>query len=297
MTGRDTATCGACSTVNPASSAFCGSCGQPLKTEHAPPPPQPATPESESSRLASVRSRMPDRRALRSKTGQARKVMRVVRRVSRWGITGLFMGASVFTLWANIDRINIPIIRDLDIPPISEVFGGGDDEAEATTTTTGVVVVPGSVSPGSAEPGSLLGLIAGVAASAGQESAAAAFDGDRTSGWAPCSPCSDPFGVGETLTIEFESPVSITELGIVNGLEGDPAALPLQSVEIRFDGGAAVPLAFDESVQYWRFTDERLAVTASEVRVEIVGVYRVDEETATTAIGEIEIIGLVAGGE
>lgn len=266
---------------------FCGSCGQPLSKSSG----SKAAPTSASAG-ASPGRKLPDRRKIRAASTRARKAWRLVRRVGRWGFAALFVGASFATLWSNVDRL--PIVGDMDIPSIGQVFGGGG----AGDEDGGVVLTPTSVQSDGVsagepqEPRSLLDLIESVEASTGIGTVQSAFDGDRSTGWTPCAQCPEPFGVGESMTIHFSQPVSISDVAIVNGVEGVDSVLPVMTVDVTFEDGPSIPLGFQETIQRWKFTDERLAVATSELTLTIEGVFRVDETAGTTALGEIELTGI-----
>jgi hypothetical protein len=195
-------------------------------------------------------------------------------------------------LWGNIDRV--PVIRDLNIPAMGDVFGGGgaqDTSGDAVTITTNAEGDDGAPSaPG--EPESLVGLIESLEASTGGGTVQNAFDGDRATGWTPCAGCATPFGVGESITVRFSQPVTISEIAIVNGVEGVAGVLPVMSVELTFGGGPSIPLGFQEDVQRWKFNDERLEIETSQLTLTITGVFRVDETAGTTALGEVEFVGV-----
>jgi hypothetical protein len=202
-----------------------------------------------------------------------------------------FLTASVFTIWGNVNRI--PFLSNLDIPSISEVFGGETEQDGGSTSTSaaspesGVVSVP-------AEPGSLAALVDRIEVSTGAAGPSSVFDGDRATGWLACEACDDPFGVGESITIVFSEPVKLSELAIVNGLDGVAGLLPVLEVEMTADGGESFPLRLGDSVQLWRFDDPRLAVTTSRLTFSIAGVVRVDEAVASVGLAEIEIVGIPA---
>lgn len=226
----------------------------------------------------------------------ARRVWRQVRRATRWVFGLVFIVGSILTIWSNIDRWNIPVLRDLDIPSVSEVFGGDASPADETIVTADA---PAASDPPAGEaivtPGSLQGTIEAVEVSTGGSSAQLAFDGDRATGWRACDGCEDPFGVGASITVIFRQPVTITEVAILNGIEeaGD-GLLPVLEVEMESDGDALFPLQFDDSVQLYRFADPRLEHTTTQIRFTIKSVSRVDEAVGTTALGEIELVGTVA---
>jgi hypothetical protein len=281
--------CTNCGAGNPVTSAFCGRCGHTLATPQVAADGVAAAPERRPRRV-------PDRDRVRAASTRTRKAFRLIRRVGRWGVGALFVGASFGTLWANVDRIPIPFVRNLNVPSFGEVFGGDERDTGGVMTTTTAASGNGEEEEElPREPGTLVDLIEGVEASVGAATVQGAFDGDRTTGWIPCAGCPDPFGVGESLLVRFSRPVTITELAIVNGIDGVDDGLPVATVELDFDQGPTIPLGFQETVQRWRFADERLQVTTRTVTISIAGVFRVDESTGTTALGEIEFIGVPAG--
>lgn len=272
--------CTNCGQENPPSSSFCSSCGTPLAQSQPPPPPRGAN------RASSLKEKA---RAGRSRTVKARKVLRQLRRVSRWGLATVFLGVSVFTLWNNAS--NLPILRDMNIPSIDEVFGGEDSEAvDDTSTTSASTPAEDDDAVGPAQSGPLIpsSVTATLSTPGGQPSLA--VDGDPSTGWIPCLDCEDPFGQGQAITLSFEDTVVIESILVHNGVLDAPGAMPVFSVLLEA-GGQAIEATLGDSLQLYRITppaemrDESLTIT-------IQGVVRVDEETGTVGIGEIELIGI-----
>ena len=286
-------TCSKCGSDNPPSSSYCNGCGRRLEPPPSEPTDSPRFGRRRSRQPASGPRRIPNREQARTASITARKVWRQVRRVGRWGFGVAFLTASVFTIWGNVNRI--PFLSNFDIPPISEVFGGDTKQNDGSTSTSAVSTEGGVVSV-PAEPGSLAGLVDRVEVSTGSADPDSFFDGDRATGWLACADCEDPFGVGESITVVFSGPVRLSELAIVNGLDGVGGRLPVLEVEMTADGGESFPLRLGDSVQLWRFDDQRLGVTTSRLKFVITGVVRVDETVASAGIAEFEIIGVPAEG-
>jgi hypothetical protein len=209
----------------------------------------------------------------------------------RGGIVAGFLGVSLFSLWNNAG--NIPFLRDLNLPSIEEVFGDSSEEA-ATETTTSIAAVDGDVQSPVSETGPLDSFITSASSTAGTESggeARLAFDGDRTTGWTPCSECPSPFGQGQSLTVVFSEPVTIQEIFIFNGLEGDDSAtLPISTIRVDA-GGLVFDVTLGTTVDNYRIVppDE---LPATSLSISIQSVVRSDETIASTVLGEIQFIGV-----
>lgn len=111
-----------------------------------------------------------------------------------------------------------------------------------------------------------------------------AVDGNPATAWAPRGD-----GIGESLTVHFKSPVTITSVSILGGFGQDHAHYHLhnrvRTLRVTLSDGATQTLNFEDKMKMQRFDLEHSG-TAEWVKFEILAVYR-GTERDSTPISEI----------